>query len=146
MLSCSLFFPPPLFSHLQHQHQHQAYPFASKPEGWSWRITKTGEKTKDVGEDGKEKGKKAKKSKLERVEFDPGVVRLIGRVKSWAVFHNPSVCSNLQRTYKMVLLSCALSNFFVDHGDINQMEAFIFSCSSLHLSFLLWLEPAKCSG
>ena len=106
----------------------KAYPFAEKPMGWVWRVTKTAEETKDVDEEGKERGKKAKKAKLEGVEFDAGVARLRGvvertirRIKSWPVFHSPSFCGNLKRTRKMVWISCGLVNWWMIHCDIKQV-------------------------
>ena len=54
----------------------KAYPYASKPDGWVVRVTKTAEETKEVNEKGEEVGEKAKDSKLQDVEFDPAIARL----------------------------------------------------------------------
>lgn len=111
----------------------KAYPHADKPPGWNWRITKSGEHTKDVTEEGKDirgtRAKKlAKKKQLENVIFDPGFARLrsvveraIGRIKSWPVFSSPSFCSNLQRTANMVAFSVGLNNWFMRKTNTKQI-------------------------
>jgi hypothetical protein len=111
----------------------KAYPHADKPCGWKWRITKTGEHTKDVAEDGKEiKGTKAKKmvkrKKLENVVFDPGfaclhsvVEQTIGRIKSWPIFSSPSFCKNLQHTVNMIIFSVGLNNWLMRKTNTKQI-------------------------
>lgn len=111
----------------------KAYPHASKPSGWKWRITKTGECTKDVAEDGKEiagtKAKKmVKKKQLEDVFFDPGFARLrsvveraIGRIKNWPIFASPEFCGNLRRTVDMVAFSVGLNNWLMRKTNTKQI-------------------------
>eukprot|EP00009_Paramoeba_aestuarina_P000567 CAMPEP_0201518690 /NCGR_PEP_ID=MMETSP0161_2-20130828/9462_1 /ASSEMBLY_ACC=CAM_ASM_000251 /TAXON_ID=180227 /ORGANISM="Neoparamoeba aestuarina, Strain SoJaBio B1-5/56/2" /LENGTH=269 /DNA_ID=CAMNT_0047916529 /DNA_START=173 /DNA_END=982 /DNA_ORIENTATION=- len=101
----------------------KAYPFASAPKGWRWRITKSGEETRDVGPDGKEleSGKTAVESADLKVAFDPEVARPRGvversvlRSKLPAIFKNESFCSFLKRVKKMVKLQCAIHNFLME--------------------------------
>jgi hypothetical protein len=105
----------------------KAYPYADKPQGWWWRVTKTGTKTKDIDEDGKEKEGEAQNAKLDKVAFDPAIARLrgvvervIGRVKDWPIFLNKTFCSYLDRVVLMVWFSCALSNWFLENSNKSQ--------------------------
>ena len=106
----------------------KAYPYINKPEGWGIRITKSGEETWNLDKEGEEVGEKAKNAQLKDVVFDPAIARLQGvvkqtiqQIKCWPIFQQPSHCNNLMWTYKMILFSAALMNWFLEKCNIKQI-------------------------
>lgn len=96
----------------------KGYPFISIPKGWKLYITKSGENSKDVNEEGVESGEPIKKAKAEHVVLDPGIARLrgvvervIGRIKSWEIFASKYYCSNVKRVKKLVEIVCGIINW-----------------------------------
>jgi len=107
----------------------KAYPFSPFPDGWHLRVTMTAKGTKDVNEKGEEIGQTAEKAQRKNVHFDAGIARLRGvversirRVKLWPIFHTPnSYCMKAERVEKMVVLSCALSNWLMKRTGLQQI-------------------------
>jgi hypothetical protein len=108
----------------------KAYPFSDKPEGWSWRVTKTAEEEVDeVGGEGEKKvKKKASSAGLSAVYFDSGIARLrgvversIGKIKEWRIFHNLDHCFNFYHVEDNVVLSTGLLNWMMSKRGMNQI-------------------------
>jgi hypothetical protein len=101
----------------------KAYPYIGCPPAWKLHITKSGEESCDIDEEGNEIGKKAKDCLKEHVEFDPGIARLrgvvervIGKVKSWGIFNSVHHCNDVQRVKWIVEISCGIVNWMFENG------------------------------
>jgi hypothetical protein len=106
----------------------KAYPHAPLPKGWYWYITKSGEDTLDVNDQGETMGKKASASKLKNVIFDPGFARLrsvversIKRVKGWPIFTSLYHVYSEERTQWLLLISIGLLNWDFQQGEIENI-------------------------
>jgi hypothetical protein len=106
----------------------KAYPFIAVPDGWLVYITKSGEDTKDIDEDGNEVGVAAKNAKLPHVYFDPGIARLrgvvervIGRIKSWGFFQSKSHCYNGERVRWCLKIACGIINWSFENKIIEKL-------------------------
>jgi hypothetical protein len=107
----------------------KAYPFIDTPRFWKLYITKSGEETKDLDENGKETIICAKNSdKLDHVVFDPGcaclrgvVERTIRRIKSWPIFDCSSHVQKALNCLNILKVACGLSNWSLENNEIAQI-------------------------
>lgn len=106
----------------------KAYPYAPKPDGWKWYITKTGEETRDVNPiTGLGEGEVAAKNlKLTDVLFDPGFARLravvervIAKIKEWPIFSHKQLLSSIKITRMVVQFAVGFINWMFFHGYYN---------------------------
>jgi hypothetical protein len=93
----------------------KGYPCAPLPAGWYWYITKSGEDSKNVNDQGVENGESASSSNLPNVIFDPGFARLrsvvdrsIERIKGWPIFSPLHHMNSEKRTKELLLISIGL--------------------------------------
>jgi hypothetical protein len=100
----------------------KTYPFTSKPEGWHWYITKTGEDSKDIDKTNNEIGQIAKNSNLHNVQFDPAFARLrgvvertIGKIKFWPIFSQRQHTNSYDQVKMLLTFAVGLINWMFDN-------------------------------
>lgn len=105
----------------------KGYPYISVPSGWKLYITKSGENTKDVDENGEEV-EGTEKRKMPHLILDPGIARLrgvvervIGRIKKWGIFQSKYHCYDVERVGCLVAISSGIVNWCFENNLVKKI-------------------------